>query len=284
MMLSWNAGDLDRIISNDGLLRFITKQPWHIVCLQEAYSTMLGPNAQASGMHLAWSPTKECAMLAGASGQKSIHAIYGDWKGIIQRTEATTTDEAKLKAMDVFAVDISWIDEATGRLAERVGIDVLRVCSVHFHYAAAHAKRPSKDVLLSYFSLMIRDRVRIVTGDFNSAGSIIEPALLQLKLERMGVSYQLLVFSDKDHIDCIVFNYPSEPPLKAELRNSIQKLDGWEEWGYKEGDTSTHHPLIVIITKDDEYHGTSARSSWHQRSEISKKRRKKKERERGNNK
>ncbi len=204
MFMSWNAGDLDRHVKRDMLLRFVCNNPWHIVCLQEASSELLGMHVQTRGMSIARSEGWwENAIIAGASGVKCIRPLYNDWDGVIDRPWTTSEDPGKRRAMDIFAADVAWLDRPDGSFVKRAGLDVWRVCSVHFHYAAAHKKDSTTLVLKYFFALMIRDRVRVVSGDFNQAWHCIVPALEQAP---GGVSYTI-------HHGC----GPHNP--KSDLRN-----------------------------------------------------------------
>ncbi len=77
-------------------------------------------------------------------------------------------------------------------------------------------------------------------------------------------------------IACVVFNYEGLPALKSELRTRIEEASN-SDWGLKTTDTSTHRPIIILLTAADD---ADARAGLHHRSEEAKKRRKAKERER----
>ena len=250
--------------------------------MQEANSQLLRMHAQSMGFGMIQNAeTGENAILAGASGVKCLRPLYENFNGIVNRPWATSSKPEERKALDMFVADVAWLDKPNGSFVSRAGLKIWRVCSVHFHYKAAHAPDSSTVVLVSLFQLMFRDKVRIVTGDFNQAWRCIDRALRQAVSDSDKIKWHVHYGQEHGaHIACIVLNYEGQPALTSERRSRVDNLRLATDWGLNDKDTSSHAPLIILFTSADTCAEQAGRSQMHKRSETAKKKRKRAERQR----
>ena len=177
--------------------------------------------------------------------------------------------------MHFFTVDIAWFDTGPKTIM-RCGLPSWRIASVHFHYKIAHKPDVVRYTLQSFFSLMIRDTVRVISGDWNEAHRLLDEVLSSICTT--GVEYQILHAEGGREIAFGLLNYPDEPELKAERRNAITGKDVNEMFGLSPTDNDCHKPLVVACFPGSV--DLTKRSSLHSHSESAKKRKKAKERER----
>jgi len=157
---------------------------------------------------------------------------------------------------------------ASARFVERCGRLSWRVATVHYHNDAA--KRGPDAVklgLANLLRLMIRDRVDIVAGDFNQAQHYCREVCIALE-----VPFQIL-HGKGPEVLAIMFFHAGTSLYEVEARNMLADR---EDFGIRETDTSTHYPLVMIMTRWAL--AAAGRSELHTRSADAQKARKKKNR------
>ena len=133
-----------------------------------------------------------------------------------------------------------------------------RVCSDHINNEHAKKKEGIRQTLADFFSLMIRDRVDVVTGDFNQAHHFIGEVLENLaRLHPFPISWALP--GPTEEIRTIMFNWPviednsleTEPVQKEMWVREVTTFDRFdvEDVGLRATDTDSHCPSLFIIRK-----------------------------------
>ena len=249
MILCMNAGDLDRRNHSRGLLRLATNN-CHIALLQEAQSTRLQDWCDYSG--LVQSVVGECSVLAGASGTKHVKPLYGD---LYRQSVPNTFSEHMPEVAWFHAVEARWYNGT--EILTRAGARAWRLCTVHWHYDFVKGGRNSVGLaMLQLMYLMVRDKVRIVAGDFNQGFRYVTAVMEALMAKGLFLSYSKVHASD-DHagsgmeITAILINYSgSDVPCQVFRKESFQGLDN-DDLGIKSTDTSCHIPLVFIVGRSD---------------------------------
>ena len=228
MVLVWNAGDLDRRVKGDALIRAIGGC-WSILLLQEADSIVLPTVLEERGISFTRTGEDgvETLVGAGASGVKQIRHLYPNESSVILRP--WVKDDAKQKvAASYTAVRIRWMQPGTpywtggsttdlpryarkagftkfpdkiseprvdngASPATRCGRSEWRAASIHFNHVIAKKRDVVRKTLGEFFGLMIRDSVDMVGGDFNQAHKLLREILEHLCEPTSGaVKYQIM--------------------------------------------------------------------------------------------
>jgi len=157
---------------------------------------------------------------------------------------------------------------SAARFVERCGRLSWRVATVHYHNdAATRGPDAVKLGLANLLRLMIRDRVDIVAGDFNQAQHYCREVCIALE-----VPFQIL-HGKGPEVLAIMFFHAGTSLYEVEARNMLADR---EDFGIRETDTSTHYPLVMIMTRWAL--AAAGRSELHTRSADAQKARKKKNR------
>ena len=162
------------------------------------------------------------------------------------------------------------------------------------HVDHDHAKKQEdcRQTLANFFLLMLRDKVDVVSGDFNQSYHFIGEVLTEVvkiyeKKEKTHVIWAMP--GQIDEIRTIMFNWPTEtdPTFSGQTEmfemmvKDVKKLSGFtvEQFGLKSTDQDSHIPSLFIVRKSRKL----SHKDRHQQSEASKKRdaerRKKKQRD-----
>ena len=175
-------GDLDRRNHSRGLLRLVPNN-CHIALLQEAQSTRLQDWCDYSG--LVQSVSGGCAVLGRASGTKHVCPLYGtSYRGRVLNTFSDLLPEVAW----FHAVEVRWFNDTEP--LTRAGSDAWWVCSVHWrHDSVKGGKNLVGKAMLQFMYLMVRDKVRLIAGDFNQCFRYITAVMDALMAKDLFESY-----------------------------------------------------------------------------------------------
>ena len=268
MALVWNAGNLDRQSRLDGVNDFIAGN-FHIGLLQESAGTILPNLLQSRAIAVKYLPDGDggnLAITAGGSGPKSIAPLYDEnFDGSVPRPWV----EVPSSAMYLHGCCVAWVGP-DGAPVQRAGLRSWRVASVHYHNRWAKNPDSVRHVLASVFRLMLRDRVRLLGGDFNQAAKHVPEVLAEVTA---GTSITYECFSaPSPEVLAVLFNYPGQATLQAEKRILIFEKQV-DDFGLRPTDGDSHYPLILCIKEVDSQTSaassgsTESRSHWHVQSE-----------------
>ena len=150
-----------------------------------------------------------------------------------------------------------------------------RVCSIHINNDWAKKKEGIRQTLADFFSLMIRDKVDVVTGDFNQAHHHIGEVLMNLR-KKSKIPFYWSQPGATEEIRTIMFNWPvhqdvnfRESPVQQEMWvREVTRFDAFDvtDFGLGENDHDTHCPSLFIIRKSPKI----SHSDLHSRSDAGK--------------
>ena len=285
--LSWNAGDLDRRGMKDAAhLKMITNGRFHIVLLQEASSTLMPSMCDDRAVLCSVCPDGDggnLAVLLGASGTKRVRNLFGpEFAGRIPNTMSPN----KVIIGWFHAVECTWehLVENKRHCATRAGQTAWRVCTVHFNNL--FVKRGADSVglaFIQFFYLMLKHRVRIISGDMNQGYRYVNAALTVLRKHSLCQHFEVLHAGPPGcgaEIVFVVVHY------EAATTYVLQKTCGGDDkeyFGIPETDNDTHTPLVAIVatgTVMDEYGRAAKMRRIYSRTDGTKTRRARQKRER----
>ena len=254
MLLNWNAGNLVR---NPSLIDFVCG-PFSLCLLQES-STTLGQSL-AESRAICWSDASDgqqgcLSVLAGASGRKVVVPTYGsDFSGKIFRPYKKHWKKGeRLLAACMYTADVSWLNKH-GDLVRRAGLDFWRVTTFHMDHVEAKSGENGSGglTLAAVFGLAMRDKHRLVAGDFNRAQCYLCRTLDRLISEHRqyaGITYEYLESPLSAEIGLVILNYPDTVAITGEVKfRSFEKdSEFWQTLGLRETDTDAHFPQVVMI-------------------------------------
>ena len=183
-VFSWNAGNLERQVLGDTLNDVIASQ-FHISCLQEASGAVTSSFPSllyaSRGIQSVSSKSLVSMINAGGTGTKVIKKCHDEASmhcEMIHRPNyyGMKTTNKKMQCVWYLVADVVAFDDEQQPL-DRGGQFMWRVCTVHV--CNIHAKKPvgARQTLADFFLLMMRDRVDIVTRDFNQSYHILGEVL-----------------------------------------------------------------------------------------------------------
>ena len=282
---SWNAGNLGRPAQND-LLNDLIASPFHIACLQEAREAVHQRlRYEQRGIRSVQSRDLVSMINAGGSGLKIIRKCHDEdskhcdmvHRPFYYAHEGTSKD---MQCIWHLVADVAAFDGDLIPL-NRGGQFMWRVCTVHMDCRHAHKKEGLRASLTDFFMLMMRDRVDVVTGDFNQSHGVLGEILTEtVKMfeSAHGQKVHWRIPGQETEIRSIMFNWPvhtdceflgPEEQLEMQIKDT-KKFDEYDavDFGLKYTDADSHNPSLFIIRKSIKL----SHMDKHQRSSEGKKR------------
>ena len=155
-----------------------------------------------------------------------------------------------------------------------------RIASAHLNNDHAKKQQVGRQTLCDYFGLTLRDRVDVITGDWNEAYRYIGEALthaVKLHERQTGESLQWILTPSTGEIRSIIVNWPTHTmssfkgPMEH-LEMTIKPIDRWSQYsasdfGLRERDSDSHTPYLYLLRKAA---AVGRRADRHVRSEAGK--------------
>ena len=270
---AWNPGDLDRFSEDDRLLKSLFGGN-HLILLQEwKVSPKVYSLVQELGFAISANEKSGAAVMIGGSGPKVYRNLWSDADSVIPLIGGSKP-AWQLHACEVgwlrvppppAEVDGSRFANSTGGsdmgaafqaiapscdqpirrpfgdgdLITRCGRMMWRVVSVHYHNDAGTRGLDSlASNLMTVFSVIVRDKINIVGGDWNQAYRILPELLAHLDGARA-----FLVNGFSPEMSIVVLDF--EDGFRLKKMRDVEDPD----WGIKASDTSSHYPVMVHIHK-----------------------------------
>ena len=284
-LFSWNAGNLQRSSDGDTLNDLLASQ-FHIACLQEA-TILAGQQIlfDSRGIRSEVSRDRESMINAGGTGLKVIRKCHKESAphcDMVHRPAyyGDTETNAKKQCLWYLCADIAAFD-GDGTPVDRGGQYMWRVCTVHLDHDHAKKRRDVRQTLADFLSLMMRDKVDIITGDFNQGAYVLGEVMTRVMAfyeSEHSIKVNWFMPKPYEEIRTIIISWPaySDASLtgpKKSLSMMVKPLTTFEkfnaeDFGLRPNDHDAHCPSFCIIRKSR----IISHADLHQRSEAGKKR------------
>ena len=223
-----------------------------VVLLQEAHSCgILHRIAKARDMCIleGLGRVGSCmAVLAGQTGTKYLSRIYPTWDGLMERPYKDSAKQGdRIHSLVCLSAEVQWVNEANGGVISRAGLSSFRVTTVHVHNDEKRSVESCKLALKTLFWLALRDKHRVVAGDFNLEPQAIRDAVDCVIEQFEGASYEVLHGDRSAEICCVLLNFAKLPQLRGAVKSAVAERWTSEELRLSDNDADSHYPLILEL-------------------------------------
>ena len=94
----------------------------------------------------------------------------------------------------------------------------------------------------------LRDKHRVVAGDFNLEPHAIRDAVDCVIEQFEGASYEVLHGDRSAEICCVLLNFAKLPQLRGAVKSAVAERWTSQELRLSENDADTHYPLILQLS------------------------------------
>ncbi|CAL1155792.1 unnamed protein product [Cladocopium goreaui] len=224
-----------------------------VVLLQEAHSCGISHRiAKARDMCIleGLGRVGSCmAVLAGQTGTKYLSRIYPTWDGLMERPYKDSAKQGdRIHSLVCLSAEVQWVNEANGGVISRAGLSSFRVTTVHVHNDEKRSVESCKLALKTLFWLALRDKHRVVAGDFNLEPQAIRDAVDCVIEQFEGASYEVLHGDRSAEICCVLLNFAKLPQLRGAVKGAVAERWTSEELRLSDNDADSHYPLILELS------------------------------------
>ena len=188
------------------------------------------------------------AVLAGQTGTKYLSRIYPTWDGLMERPYKDSAKQGdRIHSLVCLSAEVQWVNEANGGVISRAGLSSFRVTTVHVHNDEKRSVESCKLALKTLFWLALRDKHRVVAGDFNLEPQAIRDAVDCVIEQFEGASYEVLHGDRSAEICCVLLNFAKLPQLRGAVKSAVAERWTSEELRLSDNDADSHYPLILEL-------------------------------------
>ena len=189
------------------------------------------------------------AVLAGQTGTKYLSRVYSTWDGLMERPYKMSAKEGdRIHSLVSLTADVQWFNEASGEVISRAGLESFRATSVHVHNDEKRSGESCRLALKTLFWLALRDRHRVVAGDWNLDPQSVAGAVESVIDQFQGASFEILHGVRSTEIICVLFNYADLPQLRGVVKSAVEEHWTSENLRISERDRDSHFPLIIQLS------------------------------------
>ena len=153
----------------------------------------------------------------------------------------------RIHSLVCLSAEVQWVNEANGGVISRAGLSSFRVTTVHVHNDEKRSVESCKLALKTLFWLALRDKHRVVAGDFNLEPQAIRDAVDCVIEQFEGASYEVLHGDRSAEICCVLLNFAKLPQLRGAVKSAVAERWTSEELRLSDNDADSHYPLILEL-------------------------------------
>lgn len=153
----------------------------------------------------------------------------------------------RIHSLVCLSAEVQWVNEANGGVISRAGLSSFRVTTVHVHNDEKRSVESCKLALKTLFWLALRDKHRVVAGDFNLEPHAIRHAVDCVIEQFEGASYEVLHGDRSAEICCVLLNFAKLPQLRGAVKSAVAERWTSEELRLSDNDADSHYPLILEL-------------------------------------
>ena len=170
------------------------------------------------------------------------------WDGLMERPYKDSARQGdRIHSLVCLSAEVQWVNEANGGVISRAGLSSFRVTTVHVHNDEKRSVESCKLALKTLFWLALRDKHRVVAGDFNLEPQAIRDAVDCVIEQFEGASYEVLHGDRSAEICCVLLNFAKLPQLRGAVKSAVAERWTSEELRLSDNDADSHYPLILEL-------------------------------------
>ena len=247
----------------------------HIALFQEADHHHTSHLCRFYGIGQHQNIDKKLTAHAGGTGIKIIRPLYtrdrerylnGDvpgseacWTDYITRPETPhddNLDHVPDRVLTFSVVDICSFHPVTALMRERGGKAIWRCANAHYNsYWAKQSPESVQTILGRLFMLCIRDKIDILTGDFNRSAKYIKMVLNDFYARKPDFPKVYVIYNvpNSPEIVTIIFVHTTSSPDSKVLDMVVTHRGIWTilenaDFGVQEGDRESHWPQLTKLS------------------------------------
>ena len=171
------------------------------------------------------------------------------WDGLMERPYKDSARQGdRIHSLVCLSAEVQWVNEANGGVISRAGLSSFRVTTVHVHNDEKRSVESCKLALKTLFWLALRDKHRVVAGDFNLEPQAIRDAVDCVIEQFEGASYEVLHGDRSAEICCVLLNFAKLPQLRGAVKSAVAERWTSEELRLSDNDADSHYPPILELS------------------------------------
>ena len=189
------------------------------------------------------------AVLAGQTGTKYRSCVYPTWDGLMERPYKDSVKQGdRIHSLVCLSAEVQWVNEANDKVISRAGLNSFRVTTVHVRNDEKRSAESCKLALETLFWLALRDKHRVVAGDWNLEPQAVRDAVDSVIDQFEGAGYDVLHGDCSTEICCVLLNFGNLPQLQGVAKYVVEERWTSQNLRVSETDRDSHYPLIIQLS------------------------------------